>query len=128
VSEAPSAVFAAALVDARAGESAAPKPAFRDPLATHQTTSVVPLGRNRHMCSASSSLTNNPTNPEPTRRRKTSTDRQETSSDRANGFAHNRQHNKPRTRERTTVHASTLTDDRHEPRFVAAHAPLMHEN
>ena len=48
---------------------APPRPGS-DPLATHQTTSVVPLGRNRHMCSASSPVTKNPTNPEPTRRRK----------------------------------------------------------
>ncbi len=40
------------------------------------------------MCSASSPVTKNPTNPEPTRRRKTSTDREETGSDRAFRFAH----------------------------------------
>jgi excisionase family DNA binding protein len=40
------------------------------------------------MCSAQSPVTNTPTKPEPNRRRKTSTDREETSSDRAHRFAH----------------------------------------
>jgi excisionase family DNA binding protein len=42
----------------------------------------------------------NPTNPEPTRRRKTSPDREETGSDRARKFAHNDRHADPEARER----------------------------
>jgi hypothetical protein len=40
------------------------------------------------MCSAQSPVTKNPTKPEPTRRRKTSTVLEETGSDRAHRFAH----------------------------------------
>jgi excisionase family DNA binding protein len=109
LSEAPSVVFATALVDVRAGESAVTRPAFRDALATYETTSVVPLLRNHHVCSASSLVTNNPTNAEPTCRRQTSTDLEETGSDRARRFAHNRQHADPEARER-------IDDERDRPR------------
>jgi hypothetical protein len=49
------------------------------------------------MCSAQSPVTNTPTKPEPTCPGKTSTDREETGSDRAQRFAHSGMNRQPAT-------------------------------
>jgi hypothetical protein len=70
-SEAPPVDFATALSTSEPANHTGTRPAFRDPLATHQTASGGSALRNRHMCSAQSPVTKTPTNAEPTGQRKT---------------------------------------------------------
>jgi hypothetical protein len=71
--------------------------------------------RNHHVCSASSPVTNTPTNPEPTRRRRMSTDLEETSSDHDSRFAHNR-HEVPRRDADCPRHSARMTCATRAPR------------